>query len=102
MDTIDKIFTFQIADLVDIETFEISFWHYTHLCFPLKYLDVRWKKLKDVRFPVVARQMLADLKRRQIMLYEKEKIKKYPDKLEKQKDKYEKAIHDIKLLKAGK
>lgn len=100
MGTPDKTISFQIADLVDIETFEISFWYYTHLRFPLKYLDVQWKKLGDASFPVVARQMLEDLKKRQIALYEK--IKKMdPDKFEKQKDKYIKAIHDIKLLRMG-
>ncbi len=93
MGTIDKIFTFQIADLVDIETFEISFWHYTHLRFPLKYLDARWKKLGDVSFPVVARQMLADLKSREIALYKKTK--------KMDTDKYKKAKYDIKLLRTG-
>lgn len=100
MGTSDKTISFQIADLVDIETFEINFWHYTHLRFPLKYLDARWKNLGGVSFPVVGRQMLADLKKKQIMLYEKIK-KTDSDKFEKQKFKYKKAIHDMKMLKVG-
>lgn len=101
MSTSDKTISFQIADLVDIKTFEISFWHYTHLRFPLKYLVVKWKNLGGVSIPVVARQMLKDLNKKQITLYEKMK-KMDSDKFEKQKDKYEKAMHDIKLLRVGK
>ena len=93
-----KTLSFQIADPVDDESFEISFWPYTHVKFPLQYLEVEWKELEGIKFPVVAKQMLIDLKQRQADLYEKTKQINEEKYLFKQKRKHMKALHDLQLL----
>lgn len=93
-----KTFSFQIADPVDDQSFEISFWPYTHLKFPNSYLDIKWKELEGVRFPVVAKQILIGLKKKHIELCEKTKKENEEKYLFKQKQKHLKALHDLQLL----
>lgn len=82
--TNDKLFTFQIIDPVrnvfyngvdkkPNEQFEISFYRFPHLVYPLKYLAITLANLNGINYPIVSKEFLIDLKQREVDFYAKEK-----------------------------
>ncbi len=71
--TSDKIFTFQIIDKKPNEQFEISFYRFPHLLYPIKYLEITKANLNGINYPIVSEEFLINLKQREIDFYEKEK-----------------------------
>lgn len=94
----NKTYSFQIADRVDKNNFEISFWFHIHLKFPIKYLSVQWKKINLVKFPVVSKNFLIELKRRQSNFYKQETKNNFERYLFKQGSKHLKTMRDLKIL----
>lgn len=98
----NKTYSFQIIDKAGKTNFEISFWAHAHLKFPIKYLLVQWKKINNIEFPVVSKQMLIELKRKQTKFFrdgQKTNLEKY---LFRQRKKHLKTIHDLNLLSGRK
>lgn len=95
----DHLFSFQIADFVDKDKFEISFYRDLHMIFPLSYINPSITlELEGVRFPAVSKEMLTKLKESEIKFFEKLKkqdLEKYEIK---RKQQHLNALHDLELL----
>lgn len=98
----NKTYSFQIADKLGKDNFEISFWTHARMKFPIKYLSVQWKKINSINFPVISKEMLIELKRRQAEFYKQGKRSNFEKYLFKQNEKHLKTIHDLKLLLSAK
>ena len=71
----DHLFSLQIADMVDKDKFEISFYRDPHMIFPLSYIKPpNWLELEGVRFPAVSKKFLIEMKENEIKFFEKLKI----------------------------
>jgi hypothetical protein len=95
----DHLFSFQIADLVGKDIFEISFYRNLRKVFALSYIKPpNWLELEGVKFPAVSKEMLTELKINEDSFFNELKISNREKYESKRKQKHLNTLHDIKLL----
>jgi hypothetical protein len=96
----DHLFSFQIADMVDRDKFEISFYRDPHMIFPLSYIKPsRFLELEGVNFPAVSKEFLIKLKENEIEFYEELKVSDLEKYEKKGKQKHLNTIRDLELIR---
>lgn len=95
----DRSFTFQMVDQKPKDKFEITFYRFPHLVYPVSYIKPPdWLKLEGLHLPAVKKEFLIKLKTKEIDFFEKEKKENPTKYYSKHEQKHLHCLHDIKLL----